>query len=76
MVVVRVALTGLLLLACSPTDSAISERCRRIIETDAEARSALEEAEERDAPENEVRRLRVAFGRAHDALFDSGCLTS
>jgi hypothetical protein len=72
----RVLVAAAVLVACSPNYTEISERCRRIIQADAEARAALEEAEASGAPEAEIRRLRVAFGRQHDALFDSGCLTS
>jgi F0F1-type ATP synthase membrane subunit b/b' len=76
MTVARMLVVAASLVACSPSDGVISERCQRIIQADAEARAALEEAQERGAPEAELRRLRVAFGREHDALFDSGCLKS
>lgn len=70
-------LVAVLLTACGEGDGPqISERCRGFIEADAEARAEWERARDSGAPQEEVRRLRIAFGYRHQALFASGCLLS
>jgi hypothetical protein len=70
-------LAAVFLTGCDEGDGPqISQRCREFIEADAEARAAWDRARDSGAPEEEVRRLRIAFGYRHDALFDSGCLVS
>jgi len=73
----RLLLVACLLAACTAAEGPqTSERCRRFVEADAEARDAWEHARDAGAPEDEVRRLRREFGERHDALFESGCLVS
>jgi hypothetical protein len=71
------ALVAVLLVACSRAEGpATSERCQRLIEADAEARAAWERAREAGDTQDLIVGLRRAFEEQHDALLESGCLTS
>lgn len=71
------AVVAMLLVACSRAESPMtSERCQRLIEADAEAREAWDRARQAGDTQDLISGLRRAFEEQHDALLESGCLTS
>jgi DNA-binding SARP family transcriptional activator len=66
-----------LLAACSRAESPMtSERCQRLIEADAAARAQWEQTQGSGDTQDLISGLRRAFEEAHQALLESGCLTS
>jgi hypothetical protein len=73
----RAVLVAALVVACSRGESPVtSDRCQRLIQADAAARAAWEQARAAGETQDLLSGLRRAFEEHHDELSSSGCLTS